>query len=1354
MKRSASRFLLILLSLVLVLGILPVFGAELPEEKPNTKGSYPIPAYRAQPVWDKHNSGIPLVVAHKGDWRNFPENSLLGINSCINMGVDIVEVDFHVTKDGVPVLLHDTNLRRVTDADTLIYIADITWAQAKKYSLEDGQGNKGTNYILTAEDAKVLNAIPTYVSTVGTAKAGGTMPIARFDSVLELVNKRAFLLMDKITDADTFAYAYVCTREWDMTDYVIFKNNYTVNVMETWYAAAAKLWNQKHSSQPITAQEVKETTLYEFNSTNLTNMQAHIDSGVNIAFCSTGITADNVTRIRDTVIPFCKRNGIVVRCNTGEGLGDTAKTDSELGWAEVLKVGVTEIMTDHPGELISYLQQVYSIRAASDRIEGEHFTDYNLDTFGFTVPLEYNSGKNKFVTNLTSKDTLIYENIVFDGTENILTVKAMGTNAKITVYLDGTAEENKVGTLSYNSTSYVSAQAKITPVPAGKHTVYLKFSGTVGLDQFRFTRGLYFGFSNETLARFRYQDRVYGSTNFDTGNWFARTATMGTATLNNTAGTLSATITTGGNHYIQTGTGASSRPLHYIPQKDDYFQLRLKISNAVANDSASAVTVGLVFSGTGCGDFDYSERVVKTIASSQLNGKYFTLTMPLNAAFTGATEITALRLYFTNLASASGKTGTITIDQVYIGPRAYLPQQEYLYFDFTDRDTDEMRYMTDLYGYQNFDDRQWLARTATMRGAWYDHSTSTLLARVTTGGNHYIQSGTAVSERPLSYVPKENDYLQMVVRIDGGKLHDPTLPLCAGISFVGAKNTEFVYDDKLVASFPDSIIDSGFFTVTIPMPESFTTETEVQALRLYFRNLAPKEKEALITVDSVYLGPKASLPKPLYTLTFVNGDGSTLSTQQVAEGDSVVYDSPTPTKAWDEQNHYLFTGWDTALSNITCDTVLTAQFTPISHTLSYNTMDEIHHTGACICGYSVTADHQWDAGTVTVAPDCTTQGTKTYCCTLCSSVRIEPLAETGHSFLYTKIDDLGHRITCETCSLVQEAPHSFTSGLCICGAEEMSQPIVEPALKLNHSLNLASDISVNLAVPKSLLTGFDLTTVYVESTIDLYEGNVKTGATTLRIEPTENEYYYLFTIEGLTAVQMGDRITSVLYGTKDGQVYYSPTDSYSISDYAYSQMNKSGISDSLKTLCADLLRYGSAAQVFKSYRTDALCDSAMTDAHRSYLSNTESLTFGNTNATLTDLEEPSVTWAGKVLNLESKIALKYIIQPQGYYGTLEDLSLHLSYTDLYGQTKSVILTELLPYNSEMGTYAFSFNGLLAAELRTVLSAQVYAGDQPVSVTLTYSPDTYGNNKTGLLGQLCTALIAYSDSAKQYFLGNK
>ena len=1282
MKHIISLFI----CFCLLIGILPVSAAELPNEKPETKGSYTIPSYGAQAVWDKHAAGIPLVVAHKGDWRNFPENSLLGINSCINMGVDIIEVDFNVTKDGVPVLLHDTNLRRMTDADTLVYIADTTWAQAKKYSLEDGQGNKGTNYILTAADAKVLNSIPTYVSTVGTAKTGGTMPIARFDSVLELVNKRAFLLMDKITTEDIFAYAYVCAREWDMLDYVIFKNNYTVEVMETWYTAAANLWNKKYPSTPTTAQEVKTGITYEYNSSNTTNIKAHLDSGVHLAFISVGITDSNKDKLRDTIIPFCRKNGIAVRANTGEGLGDTAKTDSEIGWAEILKVGVTEIMSDHPGELITYLQQVYGTRAAADRIEGEHFSDYNQDSFGFTVPLEYSSTRNKAVSNLTSKDTLIYENIIFDGTENTFTAKASASSGTITAYLDGTDSANKIGTLTLTGGDFTTPQVKISNVAPGKHTVYLKFTGTVSLDHIKFGRGLYFDFSTQAPLVYRYQSGPYAMTNYSTGNWYSRSATMSTAKLDNSAGTLSATLTAGGNHYIQTGTAATSRPLHYIPQEGDTLQIRLKIEGATANDTASNMYVGVVYSGTGCGDFDYSQRVVKQITSAQLNGEYFTLTMEMNSSFTGASEITALRLYFMNLVSASGKTATITVDHVYIGPKAHLPEKDYLYFDFTDTDSDQMRYNTETYSYNNFDSRYWLARTTTMRGAWFNHRESALMARVTTGGNHYVQTGTNINERSLHYDPSANDYLQIVLRIDNGRLHNSALPLSVGISYAGTLKDAFFYDEKLMQDFSDSVIDSGYFTVTVPMPDYFGEETDIQALRLYFRNLAPMDGEALITIDSVYLGPESTLPKPLCAVTFADENGAVLETKKIAQGDSVSYSGSAPVKISDEKYHFTFEGWSGSLTGITADTTLIARYSAVPHFFSY-TANVDTHTATCSCGYSITAQHSYD------------------------------------------------------------------DSQCICGAVKIMEPMENTTLKLGHTLNLASDISLNLVISKSLLDGFDMSTVYVESTMDVYEGNEKTGTTLLRISPVENGNYYYFTINGLTAVQMNNRISSILHGVKNGQEYYSPTDSYAISDYAYSQLSKAGTPDKLKTLCADLLRYGTYAQIYKQYRTDALAGDAMTAENSKYLSDMDSVVFGNVNRIVGDTGTYPIKWEGKALNLESKVCLKFIFSMASYTGSPADLWLSVSYVDSKGVTKDLILENAELYNTKLGYYAFTLDALLAAELRSVVTVQIYAGDDAVSPVLEYSADTYGNNKTGALGDLCKALFAYSDSAKAYFLSS-
>ncbi|MBR6825644.1 MAG: hypothetical protein IKM59_03755, partial [Oscillospiraceae bacterium] len=87
---------------------------------------------------------------------------------------------------------------------------------------------------------------------------------------------------------------------------------------------------------------------------------------------------------------------------------------------------------------------------------------------------------------------------------------------------------------------------------------------------------------------------------------------------------------------------------------------------------------------------------------------------------------------------------------------------------------------------------------------------------------------------------------------------------------------------------------------------------------------------------------------------------------------------------------------------------------------------------------------------------------------------------------------------------------------------------------------------------------------------------------------------------------------------------------------------------------------------------------------------------------------------------------------------------------IHGNAKDILLTNPVVYSQSGGTYSFTVDTLLAAELRAVLNMQIFHGETPVSQVLRYSPDTYGNNKTGTLLDLCKALFAYSDSAKAYF----
>ncbi len=313
---------------------------------------------------------------------------------------------------------------------------------------------------------------------------------------------------------------------------------------------------------------------------------------------------------------------------------------------------------------------------------------------------------------------------------------------------------------------------------------------------------------------------------------------------------------------------------------------------------------------------------------------------------------------------------------------------------------------------------------------------------------------------------------------------------------------------------------------------------------------------------------------------------------------------------------------------------------------------------------------------------------------------------------------------------------------------EATPPRVDSSFVLNHNLNLASDISINFAVRSDYVASYD--SFLLEVTVPRYTGNDKVGTTTVEISPVLNGNFYYFTLTGLTAVQMGDTVEAVLHMTKDGQEYISNTDLYSISSYAYAQLSKTTVSQKLKVLCAQLLRYGAAAQTFKAYRTDALVDAAMTDADRSLLTDPDDVTFGNNNTVLDDLESPTVLWKGKSLDLDSRVSLKFVIDTTHYVGDPLALTLRLTYMDYQGEVQTVVLGDPTLYYEGQPWYAFCFEGLLAAELRCVIDAAVYDGETRVSPTLRYSADTYGNNKTGDLLALCKALFAYSDAARDFF----
>lgn len=92
-----------------------------------------------------------VVAAHRGDWRNFPENSLAAIDNAIKMGVDIVELDVQRTKDGTLILMHDYTLDRTTTGKGLI--SEIPYDSIRNLRLKNGCAIRTIHRVPTLEEA-------------------------------------------------------------------------------------------------------------------------------------------------------------------------------------------------------------------------------------------------------------------------------------------------------------------------------------------------------------------------------------------------------------------------------------------------------------------------------------------------------------------------------------------------------------------------------------------------------------------------------------------------------------------------------------------------------------------------------------------------------------------------------------------------------------------------------------------------------------------------------------------------------------------------------------------------------------------------------------------------------------------------------------------------------------------------------------------------------------------------------------------------------------------------------------------------------------------------------------------------
>lgn len=63
---------------------------------------------------------IPNIIGHRGVCGYAPENTIESIHTAADMGVEWVELDVKLTKDGIPIIFHDDTLERTTNGSGAI----------------------------------------------------------------------------------------------------------------------------------------------------------------------------------------------------------------------------------------------------------------------------------------------------------------------------------------------------------------------------------------------------------------------------------------------------------------------------------------------------------------------------------------------------------------------------------------------------------------------------------------------------------------------------------------------------------------------------------------------------------------------------------------------------------------------------------------------------------------------------------------------------------------------------------------------------------------------------------------------------------------------------------------------------------------------------------------------------------------------------------------------------------------------------------------------------------------------------------------------------------------------------------
>lgn len=261
-----------------------------------------------------------VVIAHRSDWRHYPENSLAAMEGAIAMGVDMVEIDVQRTADGVLVCCHDSSVDRTTTG-------------------------KGKIKELTADDISTLK--------LKTEQGITDYGVPTLAEALELCKDRVLINIDK--GYNYYDQILQMLVERDMVNQVLIKSSKDASVVAEKFAP----YTTNMLYMPVINYNAKSWGKHAdiFNSYITSNLDV-----VAYEICWDG-TLEGERKIFKKVLDSGARLWVNTLWDSlCGGKGHSFKDDNALDgnadkiYGTLLKRGVTMIQSDRPQLLLDYLE--------------------------------------------------------------------------------------------------------------------------------------------------------------------------------------------------------------------------------------------------------------------------------------------------------------------------------------------------------------------------------------------------------------------------------------------------------------------------------------------------------------------------------------------------------------------------------------------------------------------------------------------------------------------------------------------------------------------------------------------------------------------------------------------------------------------------------------------------------------------------------------------------------------------------------------------------------------------------------------------------------------------------------------